>query len=256
MERTASVFLVAGILILFHVSLAAKMQSEAAVSALHHTIFPFGIEQSALPTQKQMFLEALLAFPHIQEVKTQVMMEESMDGIPVSGNRAEITLRSLADFDTVFAFLLRPELKGVLVQSDLLSLPSLRQSLEDRLLEGKQRGGFALFVAICSLLLLSLFLVLRIARQRILQEVRLLQLFGAGRWTVLSPFMREGMRILIPAFFLALLGTGIVLFTLGVAFPSRIIVLMLLFAEAIMLFVLLVLAASCVFGIHFRAGSA
>lgn len=251
-----SILFVAGLLTIFHVALAMRTHSEDAVRSLHRTPFVVALDSGITSEQKQMFLQALLSLPHIHTVNARSSIEPSAGGsVDSATDQVEISLRSLADFDTVFSFLQRPELRDILVPSALSLLPALRVATEDRMMYANRTADFASFIAFGTLLLTPLFLLFHIARRQCVNESRLLQLFGAGMRTALVPCMREGARILLPAWICAIIGAGVAMIALGMALPTATDFFIAIIAEAVLFCALLILVAASTLHPLFRTSA-
>lgn len=205
-------FLCTGILLLAQLFLVRAAAEQAALSALinNHTL-PVVIQESALSSQRQVFLQALLRLPQVESAnfltkehlfeKERQLRPELFAGVAPSAftDRMEIQLRSPQDFTALFAFLQRPELSSVVAPNFLWELPSAQENLAKAV--GAHRFSLRSYIwlmAGCFLLLpIALGLSMRTRMQGMRKQIQTLLLLGTDLRRVRRPFLLESAALIL-----------------------------------------------------------
>ncbi|HLD07933.1 MAG TPA: hypothetical protein VJB60_02615 [Candidatus Peribacterales bacterium] len=235
-SRVCAVLLSASLLTLLHLTVLRGNESRDVLDRGMILALPLSLSASTTEEQERSLVQALLALPHVRNVSFQ----QDSSGMP-DHSRMQVTLRSLEDFDTVFAFLTRPELTSVLTTTALQDLPSARDEMLQR--REKEEGSLRQIFAFSLLLILSLTLTITfffLGREAtLIPEIRLLRLFGAGKREELMPLLSEGAMLSLVSLLLSLPSTIIVILFLMPPTASFLVVCSLFLMEGALLLLLL-----------------
>ena len=240
-QHTSAFFLCTGILILAQLFLVRAAAEQAAISSLiNNYALPVTMQESALSSQRQVFLQALLTLPQVESAdfltkehlfeRERQLRPELLAGVaPTSfADRMEVSLRSPQDFTAFFAFLRRPELSSVVAPNFLWELPRAQEALAQSVgLHRSSLRSFLWLMAGCFLLLpFALGLSMRTRMRALRKQIQTLLLLGTDLRSVRRPFLLESAvlilvcltaSILLTALFAPLLSQGSLLLILRAA---------------------------------------
>jgi len=205
-------FLCTGILIFVQLFVVRSVMEQLALRSLvaSHTL-PVMIQQTALSSQRHVFLQALLTLPQVESAeyltkehlfeRERQLQPELLASVTPSAftDRMEVTLRSQQDFGAFFSFLRRPELSSVIVPNFLWELPGAQEKFMQavsahqstlRMLLWYMAGAFVL-------LALGLSLSMRTRMQGMRKQVQTLLLLGTDLRRLRRPFFLESAALIL-----------------------------------------------------------